>query len=562
MTAATSPSTLDTVDPSSISSADFHRRYIATRTPCLLSPAPSSPPWRTDRWTNAYLSAHAGDCLVQVEKRRAAGGGFGQGGKVTIPFRAFIDAIDTGDSSMYLTTQYPDDDAEDNSAAHHKKRRLSADASTTTDELSSPPSDLRYLLAPPLTHLLPDFPLLPPLFSHLIPHQYNLWFGHSPSTPTSSRLHHDYHDNLYLLLRGTKTFTLISPTHAQQLCTVGRVVEVKRNGLVCYDEGVHDDGSGEAERLEERKRMVEEEVARLEAEVDALDGEAGTDAARAGEMRTRLSELEEELDGILEATLDLEGGDGVDEEEEGEGDGEGKDEEDDGVDAAELAAWKQWRLQSQRKGARPAQSTKWPLPPARRASDSSDAPLPPNFSTLSTATLPASIPCTTVRLRAPAMLYLPASWFHEVFSETHEGAAERGHLALNFWFLPPDRLAGSACADDVGESAFARSYTEHHLWSHRWERQREQLQRIAEQVEQQRAKRGHRGVVKEEGEGRQRMRDDERAPQPLTAAVTAIKSSDVVEPALSARRRSGGVFGQRGWLSQRGRTTMKTRNAV
>ena len=560
-TAATAVSSLDTVDPSSISPADFHRRYITSRTPCLLSPPPSSAPWRTDRWSNAYLRVHAGECLVQVEKRTSAVDGFGQGSKRSLPLAAFIDAIDTGDSSMYLTTQYTDEQAEEEEDGKHgKKRRRIPEVSTDSPSSSSASSscssssDLRYLLAPPLTHLLPDFPLLPPLFSHLIPHQYNLWFGHSPSTPTSSRLHHDYHDNLYLLLRGTKTFTLISPVYAGQLGLVGRVREVKRNGLVCYDEGVHEDGSAEAERLEERKRMVEDEVARVEGEVERLEREEGKDTEGVKDMRQRLSELEDELDGLLEATLDLEGGDGMDEEQaEGE---EEDDKEDDGVDPAELDAWKQWQLQSQRKRRLPAAHASKRPPPARRASDTiGPSSPPPNFSTLSTATLPASIPRLTVRLRAPAMLYLPASWMHEVFSETDELAADKGHLALNFWFIPPDRLEGEA-GEDAGEDAFARSYTEHRLWAHRWERQREQLERMAAEVERRRALRVHVGQGQDEGKEQQRPVGDARQmKQAAAASSSTCLSAGSHDDAAPAKGRSGGVFGQRGWLSQRGART-------
>ena len=33
------------------------------------------------------------------------------------------------------------------------------------------------------------------------------------------------------------------------------------------------------------------------------------------------------------------------------------------------------------------------------------------------------------------ILYLPASWFHEV---TSYGGQKDGHLAMNYWFHPPD----------------------------------------------------------------------------------------------------------------------------
>lgn len=39
-----------------------------------------------------------------------------------------------------------------------------------------------------------------------------------------------------------------------------------------------------------------------------------------------------------------------------------------------------------------------------------------------------------VTINAGEMLYLPAGWFHEVFSKS----SSDGHMALNYWFHPPD----------------------------------------------------------------------------------------------------------------------------
>jgi Cupin-like domain len=44
------------------------------------------------------------------------------------------------------------------------------------------------------------------------------------------------------------------------------------------------------------------------------------------------------------------------------------------------------------------------------------------------------------------MLYMPAGWFHEVTSQnrSQRGGDDGGHLALNYWFHPPDNLDPSA----------------------------------------------------------------------------------------------------------------------
>ncbi len=51
------------------------------------------------------------------------------------------------------------------------------------------------------------------------------------------------------------------------------------------------------------------------------------------------------------------------------------------------------------------------------------------------------------------MLYLPAGWFHEVFS-SNDGSSE-GHCAFNFWFHPPDNinaLSSNSPADGDGDA--------------------------------------------------------------------------------------------------------------
>lgn len=62
-------------------------------------------------------------------------------------------------------------------------------------------------MSAPLDKLKGDFPLRPALAGALVPQNVNLWMGHSKKgAGSSSGLHHDFHDNLYVLLRGKKTF--------------------------------------------------------------------------------------------------------------------------------------------------------------------------------------------------------------------------------------------------------------------------------------------------------------------------------------------------------------------
>lgn len=56
------------------------------------------------------------------------------------------------------------------------------------------------------------------------------------------------------------------------------------------------------------------------------------------------------------------------------------------------------------------------------------------------------------------MLYLPAGWFHCVTSQSLPG--DRSHMALNYWFHPPDN-----CESDL--AGFAHPYSSDY-WPHLW----------------------------------------------------------------------------------------------
>lgn len=80
------------------------------------------------------------------------------------------------------------------------------------------------------------------LSRNLVLHQHNLWMGHS-SEGTSTGLHHDFHDNLYVVIRGQKTFRLYSPRCAELLKTVGKIARIHDNGLIAYDMMRRSDGN-------------------------------------------------------------------------------------------------------------------------------------------------------------------------------------------------------------------------------------------------------------------------------------------------------------------------------
>lgn len=68
-----------------------------------------------------------------------------------------------------------------------------------------------------------------------------------------------------------------------------------------------------------------------------------------------------------------------------------------------------------------------------------------------------------VTLVAGEMLYLPCGWFHEVTSKSSQGASvpasQQFHMAVNYWFHPPD--------GDSFKSPYADTF-----WSESWKRRK------------------------------------------------------------------------------------------
>jgi hypothetical protein len=112
---------------------------------------------------------------------------------------------------LYLSTQQPDE--------------------TEEKSTSFPP--------PPFTvpcRQLLQHKLIPETLSwagHLKLQSCNLWMGGSISGSCSG-LHHDYHDNFYLLFQGRKKFRLFSPDMAATMYTHGTIECIHPNGLISH----------------------------------------------------------------------------------------------------------------------------------------------------------------------------------------------------------------------------------------------------------------------------------------------------------------------------------------
>jgi hypothetical protein len=196
----------NTIDPK-----EFFDRFVKNRRPVLINGHLTDSEWKGDRWTNEYLVSKAGDMVVKVERKKTevkSTTQFGNGSEERMTFKEFLNGIQSSDGTFYLTTQELD---------YNQEERPS-------------------LLSAPVTGLVGDFPWNPKIMGNLILQNANVWMGCADATgvETTSGLHHDYHDNLYVVIRGTKRLVLFSPDQAHNLYTVGKIEKIHSNGRINY----------------------------------------------------------------------------------------------------------------------------------------------------------------------------------------------------------------------------------------------------------------------------------------------------------------------------------------
>ena len=224
-------------------------------------------------------------------------------------------------------------------------------------------------------------PLFPSFASPLLTESINLWIGNSGGGEkggTSSGLHHDFHDNVYLLGQGKKTFVLFDPSHAvEDMATFGQISTVHPNGLVVYADAFPVDQNGVELSAKAAFGAPKIEGDDQDDDDDELAMERALEAAM-NNPEMFAADFDDDDD------FDISGG-GGDHDLEGKGEGEGEGEEKE----------------------------------------------PNHFSSLAPHAIPEHLPRMVVELEAGEMLYLPCGWFHEV---TSSGGV---HVALNYWFYPP-----------------------------------------------------------------------------------------------------------------------------
>ena len=160
----------------------FFERFVARRRPCVFRETLEEISGLAE---TLWASQAARDLEVQVEVRDGPRDAFGRGRKVSTTFGALLDG---GSSNLYLTTQEVPDG-----------QLLAAPLTAIADQLPLRPPLLGNLVpqvcAPPRSTALPSACKCSPWRPDLVPQTINLWLGRS-STPASSGLHHDFHDNL------------------------------------------------------------------------------------------------------------------------------------------------------------------------------------------------------------------------------------------------------------------------------------------------------------------------------------------------------------------------------
>lgn len=253
---------------------------------------------------------------------------------------------------------------------------------------------------------------------------------------SSSGLHHDYHDNFYILLNGTKRFKLYSPDSALHIHTKGNIHKVYPNGLISY---VGSETRSDGVPLSLLPTFLKAYANNHNQFTDANnEEEMDQNNSLADDCYDRRSEEEEEDEEeiVIGSGFDYKSSD------EGEEDKQvpcnwDNDDYDDYDDIA--------------------------VSEHQVHNDSS--PAADNFSTIPASVFNdkdklikdfpdvATLPSCDIQLQSGQCLYLPAGWFHEVvsFSSSSDRGSNSAHIAVNYWFFPPNSLTSfdSPYEDDL-----------------------------------------------------------------------------------------------------------------
>lgn len=354
------------------------------------------PELMTVAFSSFTLSHTSSTQLVQVEKRFSADESFGQNRtksrQIHMTMRQLVDKLKCPEGELlYLSTQQPPPD---------DKEKVPAASQTPCAQL---------LHAKKIESTLS-------WGSTLNLESCNLWMG-SSKAGSSSGLHHDYHDNFYLLVQGVKQFRLYSPDTAYSMSTYGAIEKIHFNGVISYiGAEIRADGTP-VERA-----TTDGDNNHCDDEDDgASDNDEGEEEIVLGKGFDYQSDEEEE------EIVDLDGPDDFDElVDKASHHNDSSDDEDEDETAT--------------------------------GEDENAVQRPNSFSRIDPTNnvnvnlYPEFQACKEyiVELKAGQILYLPAGWFHQVTSfnsfepsngtTTTQQNKSQVHLAFNYWYHPPDRL--------------------------------------------------------------------------------------------------------------------------
>lgn len=425
---------------------DFFRKYIVPRKPCKFDGVSEDISFLQKLRPSKILDVLPSEEILTIEKKNE--GGFGSGARrMKMSFGQFMDKLlDEGETGLYLTTQYSEDDPnnedystddeerdqvleedldtgsitfeslhddfDDLQAENNSQQDGSCSASENAEELEI---RLRELYQPPMTNLVNKVPETPKFLDYLIPQQINVWIGAAkpqsdetgddiwlaqfdPSDPkgrlglgrnvpgggTSSGLHHDHADNLYVPIAGHKRFTLFAPCDAAKMYTVGTIRELFPSGIIDYSSDKH---APFWRQLREDGAIVAE-VFRQLLKKEPLD-----------------DKLRREYETFIDHDIKKQ------------------------LDSRDIKAGEQDP---------PSFST---VPPTVvHLEDIKNKKIKEKIAAAAEKLWPLFLSAhrITVDLKPGEMLYLPTGWFHEVTSYGNDDKNDKNvHVAANYWFIPP-----------------------------------------------------------------------------------------------------------------------------
>lgn len=309
--------------PNDISAADMWTRFVSKRRPVIIDGLLRDSDWKANKWTDLeYLRSAAGQVPVKIEPLHPHAGHFGTSVKrIKLTFSEFLDILKDPSSSgkCYLTTQYLEESEQEHASQSSSHNSSTTHTHSDSDDDSDSEPELDNVLPAPTNALSSDFPAKPELLGHLVLQQCNLWLGNSKEGK-SSGLHHDFHDNLYILLSGYKRFLLFPPSAHRYLHPRGFIDRVHPNGLIvyaspgqlpCYMPGrkqqlpIRPDGlvPSDAARWRRKARLRIKREIDERAAADAGEGSRDKSQRKGKAKQTRAQELAEEA--LLQAEAEL-----------------------------------------------------------------------------------------------------------------------------------------------------------------------------------------------------------------------------------------------------------------